>query len=171
VSRTFLREGRGEGFIVVAEDVAHAHDGCDLFGAETGQEVAPHRFCVDGHGRIQSLPAQPGELNEDEALVGWMTLDESSPLHPGELVREAAFVPPQTLGERLLAHLAFAKGGKTRQDSKVGSGKPGGLGEVSPNPVQYILAHEPEGMPDAKFAGGEELICHRNPNPNKNGLT
>ncbi len=108
---------------------------------------------MNRHCGIQRLPALPGEHHDDGTLVGFPALDQASLLHPSELVREAALVPAHALGQSVLAHLAFAKAGKTREDSKLGPGQRSLSDEVAPDPAQYVFAHRSKGVPDAKFPG------------------
>jgi hypothetical protein len=60
-----------------------------------------------------------GKHHENSADIDRMALNECSPLHSRQLMREAAFVPTHYAGQRLLAHLTFAKGGESGQNTKL----------------------------------------------------
>jgi hypothetical protein len=140
--------------VVFAQNIAHPHNGFNLFRAEAGQQIPPNRLGMNRPRSVQLRAAMFGKHHENDALAGITTLDELSLLHPREVVRKAALVPPHRLGQRLLAHLTFAESGETRQNSKVGTGKASPLRDVAPHPFHHVFAHKFEGMPDTKLMRG-----------------
>lgn len=142
-----------------------------------GAKLAANRIStlVKGQGSIAIIginPRSEGGLSREEAFERALALDapgvhvviaalnEEALLHSCELVRETALSPIQQLGQCLLAHLTFAKIGETSQNSELRPGNSGCGREVTPYPAHHIITHQFDGMPDAKFARGQQFGGH-----------
>lgn len=106
---------------------------------------------MDRAGCIQFFSAEFGKHHKNCFSVGRTALNECSLLHSRQLMREAALVPTHHRGQCLLAHLAFAKAGESRQHTKLRTGESRLLCDIPPNTTEHIFSHKQEGMPDPKF--------------------